>query len=311
MTSLCQAHGRWLLAGLFLWLATAIGAFAQADPAPLPQPRETAVNDFAGLLSATDAEALRARLTQLRNDSGIEGTVVTLPRDMAPIESADLEAYATRLFNDWGIGDAQRNDGFMVLVLPDIRAARIELGAGYPNDADIQAQDILKNVMLPAFREGDMSRGIRNGVEQVITYLIRAPEATPPSTWDRIKDRLPFIPFIAVWAVVIFMILRNRWRRGRCPQCGKRNLITTRTEAREPQPDGSYRIADDDVTRKCPDCGWQETRQAARPDIIWTGPTGEVLRRERNGSYRAMGRSGGSSGFGGGSSRGGGASGRW
>jgi hypothetical protein len=42
-----------------------------------------------------------------------------------------IESFATNLFNAWGIGDAERNDGVLLLVARDDRLVRIELGAGY------------------------------------------------------------------------------------------------------------------------------------------------------------------------------------
>ncbi|MFD2441171.1 hypothetical protein ACFSS8_15735 [Paracoccus kondratievae] len=68
-------------------------------------------------------------------------------------------------------------------------------------------------------------------------------------------------------------------------------------------------VSHETVTRRCPACGWSESRERLRPQTVWYGPTGTVLRSERTPGYRSL--SGGSPGFGGGSSRGGGASGRW
>ena len=149
---------RRLLAGLILLLGL-LPAMAQ----DLPQWQSTMVNDFAGLLTPEDAAGIDRMLADLRDQTGVEGTVVTLP-DRARYGGKDgLEPFATRLFNHWGVGDAQRNNGFMLLVLTADREARIELGRGYQNDADIIAQDITRRTLLPAFRDGRMSQGIRDG----------------------------------------------------------------------------------------------------------------------------------------------------
>ena len=57
--------------------------------------------------------------------------IITLESQAPYAPDETLEEFATNLFNDSGIGDATRNDGILVLVLPDDRAMRIERGAGY------------------------------------------------------------------------------------------------------------------------------------------------------------------------------------
>jgi uncharacterized protein len=276
----------------------------------LPQPQSGTVNDFATLLDRQDAQALERSLTELRRTTGVQGTVVTLT-DRARYGGAALEPFATRLFNAWGVGDAQRNDGFMLLVLQADREARIELGAGYPPDADLLAQQIMRNTMLPAFRQGEYSRGIREGTQAVIDLIALPhaqgrPLAPPQSDW---RDRLVGAGFFAGFAAILAGIARQHWRRRRCPQCGRTGIETSSAPHQQPQPDGSVLISDNALTRRCPHCGWSETRLRPLGQRSFYGPAGELLRQERNPQYRA-GPSGGG-GFGGGSSRGGGASGRW
>src|SRR5690606_12426350 len=172
----------WMMAAL--WLAMLTPAGAQT----LPDWQDPQINDFAGLLTPEDARALDEALTALRDQTGVEGTVVTLP-DRARYGGTDgLEARTTRLFNHWCVGDATRyggaqrlqalptrlwhhggrgaatrSDGCMVLVLSEHREARLELGRGYEIGADILAQEIMRHTLRPGFRDGQMSRGIREG----------------------------------------------------------------------------------------------------------------------------------------------------
>lgn len=302
---------------LFIPLAGLTPALAQ-DAAPrngaveLPQWQSTTVNDFAGLLVPEDARIIDKALTALRDDTGIEGTVVTLP-DRARYGGADgLEPFATRLFNHWGVGDARRNDGFMLLVLSDTHEARIELGRGYHNDADILAQDIMRGAILPAFRDGRMSQGIRDGTQAVIDRIARPTAAGNgvASARRSLLDRAAPFLFGGVWLLILGGMARQIWRRNRCPQCGTRGLQKSATPDRIAQPDGSQLVAQEQVTRRCPHCGWSESRPRQLPRMIWYDAAGHRLRSETNPAYRDRS-GGGSSGFGGGSSRGGGASGRW
>ncbi|QRZ15407.1 TPM domain-containing protein [Paracoccus methylovorus] len=296
------------LASLFalLWLA-----LLPAQAQDLPDWQHVRINDFADLLTPEDAQTIDTALALLKDQTGIEGTVVTLS-DRARYGGTDgLEPFATRLFNHWGVGEATRNDGFMVLVLAQDREARIELGSGYENDADILAQEIMRNTMLPALRDGRISHGIREATQAVIELIAQPTAAGHPAggSKDSLMDRLvPYI-FGGAWLLILGGIARQIWRRNRCPQCGRRGLETATTPLETPLPEGGHLVSHDNVTRRCLACGWTETRQSLRPRTVWYGPTGTMLRSEPTPGYRSASR--GSSGFGGGSSRGGGASGRW
>ncbi|HEY9889174.1 MAG TPA: TPM domain-containing protein, partial [Candidatus Obscuribacterales bacterium] len=74
----------------------------------------------------------------------------------------------TNVFNTWGIGDAARDDGILLLVAPGDRAVRIELGSGYSARYDSVAQLIIDEYLLPRFRQGQINEGIAVGVTQII-----------------------------------------------------------------------------------------------------------------------------------------------
>ena len=203
---------RRLLAGLIL-LFGLLPAMAQ----DLPQWQSTTVNDFAGLLTPEDAAAIDRMLADLRDQTGVEGTVVTLP-DRARYGGKDgLEPFATRLFNHWGVGDAQRNNGFMLLVLQNDREARIELGRGYANDADILAQDIMRGTLLPAFRDGRMSQGIRDGTRDIIDLIV-LPTTRGETLQHPRKSAAPGMIGLGILGAFIALMGRRIWRRNRCPR---------------------------------------------------------------------------------------------
>lgn len=288
---------------------------------PLPQWTSTTVNDFAGLLTPDDARALDDELARLQQETGIEGTVVTLT-DRATYggtgdDTGGLERFGTRLFNHWGVGDAAHDNGFMLLVLNQDHEVRIELGASYPGDADIPAQEILRNTILPGMREGSPSAAIRAGTEAIITH-IALPFATgqqsrPMSAgrdWNDLAGGA-----IATLLVLLggATILRGVRRNRRCPECGKWDLKTRTEPVREDLPEGGWRISQTSRISQCPACGWQTSRAIAAQHVMTYGPDGTMRSRSQNPlAMRGRGQSsGGGSGFGGGSSRGGGASGRW
>lgn len=293
---------------------------ATAPPIPtqaqgLPQWQRLSVNDFARVLLPEDTQAIDKALTRLYADTGLEGTVVTLPDRRQFGGTNGLEPFASQLFNAWGVGQTQTNLGFMLLVLSDNREARIELGKGYSPEADLLAQDIMRNSLLPALREGRMSQGINKATQAMIQLIARPmaagePPGTRISAGKGLLDHAVPVVTLGFIGFVILLIAHRTLHRNRCPNCRHRGLLTTGTPIQTPLPDGSHLVAQTRQLRNCPACGWQDQRLIPNPQIVYYSPTGAYLRSERNGAAQAGAR-GSSSGFGGGSSSGGGASGRW
>lgn len=269
----------------------------------LPAPLSPYVSDYAGVLDQAAEARLTARLRALRADPGVEVAVVTLAR--LPGGADGLEAYATALFNAWGIGDVQANDGVLLLLAVEDRAARIELGAGYPPVWDNRAARVMAALMVPRFAAGDPAGGLEAGLQGLEEYVLRPFKAgaTVQGT-----DDMPAAPgggpgadFLIFAAFVAGIFGLQGWRarhrigdrlavRRPCPACGRPGVVVERVAT---LPPGETTPGAATVSRRCPSCGWHLDRSEPLPS-------------------RAAQRDGGDSGgFGGGRSSGGGASGRW
>ena len=128
------------------------------------------VNDFASIIdSALEAE-LDQKLDQLEQKTTSEIAVVTV----SSLDGMEVEEYANKLFKQWGIGQAKQDNGVLVLVAPNDRAMRIEVGYGLEGVLpDGLAGQIIREDFLPRFRDDDYPGGIRNGVNHVIAVVER------------------------------------------------------------------------------------------------------------------------------------------
>ena len=272
---------RWL--AVFLFLATPI--WAQV----FPDYDRTTITDRADLLTDAQEATLDARLAGLRRDTGIEFAVLTL-RSQAPYAAGQsLEDFATGLFNHWGIGEATRNDGILVLVLSEDRAMRIELGAGFARDWDRVSQNVVNRSFLPAFETGDYATGISDGVEDVIASIALpfSEGSDAPSADGELPPWMAFVAILGALLIVARRFLGDLLTRfQRCPNCGSRALSRARTTLRRPTRTSQ---GSGEVTTRCSQCSYRDVRSY-------------TISRLSSSS---------SSGFGGGRSGGGGASGRW
>ncbi|WP_300514784.1 YgcG family protein [Aliiroseovarius sp.] len=260
------------------------------------------VNDRAEVLDTATELTLRARLTELREATGVDMTVLTLDTRETWVPGSRLEDFATGLFNDWGIGNANRNDGILILILTRDRDMRIELGEGYGRDYNIAAEYIIGLDMLPHFKQGDYATGILNGTDRVIEWIVQpfAEGREPPAEAlsGPQADNVNVGLFVAIAGAVLALFLfgqRILDRFRRCPSCGLRGM---RTQKETVQPASTLHPGQGRKTVTCRHCDHETV-------------TTYLISRLSSSSSRSGGGGGTSGGFGGGRSSGGGASGRW
>ena len=203
-----------VFAGLAALVSLAPPAFA-ADPTfPALSGR---VVDQAELLTPAVEAAVTSKLAQLETDTGDQFVVVTLDS----LQDHEIEDYGYRLGRAWGIGNAENDSGVLLIVAPNERKVRIEVGYGLePVLTDALSNQIIQTDILPPFRDGDYSRGIETGVDAVIAQLrldpaeaaARAAEAAPS------EAEAPVFPAIIIALIFIFFflsLLRSIGRKGR------------------------------------------------------------------------------------------------
>ena len=179
-------RSRLAVAGLLLMiclLALTGSASAQLD---FPLPVDPFVNDYALVISSGDAAYLRTTLARLRDEHGVEAVVVTINslRDYNT-GSETIESFATDIFNIWGIGHAERNDGVLLLVAVQDRLVRLELGSGYDETYNERMWTVINEHLVSDFRQGQYSQGIVSGVRALYRELTGQWPAAPPTPTAR------------------------------------------------------------------------------------------------------------------------------
>ena len=160
----------------FLALIAAVGvAIASASPALAQQfPKLSGrVVDAANIIPAAEEARLTQKLEALERQSQRQLVIATIPS----LEGYDISDYGYRLGREWGIGDETRNDGALLIVAPQERKVRIEVGYGLePVLTDGWSSLIINQQILPRFKQGDMPGGIEAGTDAIIQQLTLPPE---------------------------------------------------------------------------------------------------------------------------------------
>jgi uncharacterized protein len=126
------------------------------------------VVDDAHLLSPQTTQKLTADLAQLEAKTGHQLVVVTVP----DLQGYPIEDYGYQLGRAWALGRKGVNDGAILLVAPNDRKVRVEVGYGLePVLTDALSNLILQRKVLPQFKAGHMEQGIVDGTEALIQQL--------------------------------------------------------------------------------------------------------------------------------------------
>ena len=140
----------------------------------MPQDPNVRVHDFAGLLSADQRTALERTAEDVEKQTTAQLAVVTVES----LDGKTVEVYANELFNAWGIGQKDVNNGVLLLVALQQRRMRIEVGRGVePLLTDAMCGQIRDTFIIPRFKEGDFAGGIVAGTEELARVLKSDPEA--------------------------------------------------------------------------------------------------------------------------------------
>ena len=149
------------------------GCEANTQPTPPVAALELTgrVVDAADLFEPGFEAMLTQKLASLEEETLVQLVVATTP----DLKGSDIADYSRDLGNAWGIGDARRNDGLLLVIAPSERKVRIEVGLGLEELVkDEEASAIIQDSILPHFREGDYQAGVNAGVDGLIREVTPA-----------------------------------------------------------------------------------------------------------------------------------------
>lgn len=263
-----QPFNRWI--GGLLALLCIPAAFAQSFEVISPSGQW--VTDLAELLTPAEEQLLSRKLATYADTTSTQIVIVTLPT-LNGIPAAD---YAVELGRRWGVGQKTYDNGVVILVARKEREIFIATGYGLEGALpDALVGRIVRDIMVPRFRQGDFYGGLSMAVDAIIAAV--QGEFLPPPKPDNRAFWVVAATLFALVVVLLFFLTAARSEGGRPSR--------RRQALRYP-----YR-----VYRRKPD---------VPPVILWGGGL------SRGGGWSSGGRWGGFSG-GGGSFGGGGAGGHW
>lgn len=205
-----------LLSGFWLGWTLLLSVWGRPAFALTPIPLLNGpVVDQSGVLSAATRDFLEQELRELKDLSGTQIVVLTIPA----LEGEDIAQYSIRVVEKWQLGTKETDRGLLVLLSIKDRKVRIEVGQGLEGElTDAYSKRIIDQRMVPLFREGDYDAGVIAGVSAVVSLTDpsfrfggegqavvgseRRVERGPAGLWSLAKHFFPFILFFIVLSVL-------------------------------------------------------------------------------------------------------------
>lgn len=131
------------------------------------------VSDFENVFSNTEIRFLDSIIIQHEKNTTNQIAVVTWNLDTLLIKSAeDFNKISQALFRKWGVGQKEKNNGIGLLICPNLRRIRIEVGYGLEKKlTDEEAKKIIYSVIIPYFKKGEYFLGVSKGLADVFSHI--------------------------------------------------------------------------------------------------------------------------------------------
>jgi uncharacterized protein len=194
-----------LAVAMMLLLASAARAL---DVPPL----QGRVNDLASALSPQMRGQIDAQLQAYERATGHQMAVLLVPS----LDGNPIEDYSIRVVEAWKLGKKGNDDGVLLLVAVNDRKMRIEVGYGLEGDlTDALVGRVIREVMAPAFRQGDLAFGISRAVSALAKATGGEGEPLPPPARTRRPEGSGGLsPFLLLGLVLILFLGGGRGLGG-------------------------------------------------------------------------------------------------
>ncbi len=200
---------RYLKASLFIGLFFLCGfSFAQFQIPDKPKKQDqTSVYDYIDLLSKSQEKALEQKLVRYSDSTSTQIVIAII----SSTQGENITFLGAQWGEKWGIGQADKDNGILILLAKDDRKIAINTGYGVEGSlTDALSRRIIENGILPHFKEGDYNGGLNRGADLIFEVLNG--EFQEERTFEN-SESFPlstFLPFIIFFVILIILSNRNR-----------------------------------------------------------------------------------------------------
>lgn len=174
--------------------------------------RRNYVADPEDLVSKSAETVANSTLWKLRQATGAEVVLVVVPNT----GNLSREEFAVKLFDKWKVGKSDKDNGVIILIVPDQREAWIATGYGVEGVLpDISASKIINRSVVPFMKEGDLDGAVK-AVTSDVANVLSDPEAAAElksnkgeaweNNWESDISEEDFITLV-IWMIAVLFII--------------------------------------------------------------------------------------------------------
>lgn len=192
---------------VILFAISAFGLFGLEVPA-----LKGRVNDYANIINSNTEAEIASYLDSVENTTGIQIVVLTVPS----LKGEDIASFSIKTAEKWEIGRKGKDDGALLVVALNEHQVRIEVGYGLEGKlTDAKCGLIIRNVMIPEFKNNNYSAGIYKGVRNIGGIATDNTELVSRTVSEDISSDSDIVGFIVIifWIMVFIIAMTSRSRR--------------------------------------------------------------------------------------------------
>jgi uncharacterized protein len=192
---------------VFLTFLICQNLFSQGYKIPEKPKFQTSVYDYTGLLSANQKTSLESKLIRYSDTTSTQ--IVTIIINST--EGENISYLAANWGEEWGLGDAKKDNGVLILLAKNDRKIAIQAGKGTEHLlTDFQSKRIIERVIIPEFKRGDFYAGLDKGSDYIFRTL------NGEFTGTRKESSTGFDPGIIFFIIIIiiFFIIVSRGNKN-------------------------------------------------------------------------------------------------
>lgn len=177
--------------------------FSQGFKIPEKPSFQTSVYDYVNLLTKEQKASLESKLVRYSDTTSTQIVVAII----ASTEGENIAYLAANWGEKWGIGDAAKDNGILILLAKDDRKITIQSGKGVEEFlTDFQSKRIIDKVIIPEFKKGDFYSGLNLGSD----YIFRTLQGEFKGTRKNEEEKFPIGVIFFIIIVIIIIILSSK-----------------------------------------------------------------------------------------------------
>ena len=195
---------------MLLSLCMSHDLIAQYDIPEIPK-EQTSVYDFISLLSTSEKSSLEENLIRYSDTTSTQIVVVII----SSTNGENINYLGAQWGQKWGIGQANEDNGVLILLAKDDRKIAINTGYGVEHLlTDAMSKRIIERDIIPYFKQNDYPGGLNRGTEAIFEVLTGEYQGSRKSSNDS-GFPIGVIFFLIIIFLIIFVSISKNRKGGK------------------------------------------------------------------------------------------------